>query len=172
MPPPFLKFTKERIPMNIVSCQVNHLTNPLGYRLDTPVFHWQVEGAVGRRQTAARIIVRRESSPFYDTGWADLDSLAVPLPLELTPRTRYTWTVSVRTDAGEEAVSGENVFETGKMSEPWSARWIGCDDHEPRHPVFRKDILPVEPPVRARLYICGLGLYEAFWDGEKSGGKC
>ncbi len=155
--------------MKIVSCQVNHLSDPLGYRLGTPVFHWQVEEAAGKWQTAARIQVYREGAPLWDTGWAQLDSLATPLPLELTPRTRYTWTVSVRTDAGEEAVSGENVFETGKMDEPWLARWIGCDNSEPRHPIFCKDILPTAPVTRARLYICGLGLYEAFWNGEKIG---
>lgn len=155
--------------MKITSCQINHFTNPLGYRLDTPTFRWTVEDAEGKAQAAARIVIRRDGETVYDTGWADLDSLASPLALELAPRTRYTWTVAVRTDAGEEAVSGENWFETGKMGEPWNARWIGCDDSEPRHPVFSKPVPLKKPVARARLYICGLGLYEACWNGEKIG---
>lgn len=105
------------------------------------------------------------------TGWADLDSLAATVALSLRPRTRYTWTVAVRTDAGEEGTSGENWFETGKLNEPWAASWIGCEDSEPRHPVFFRDITPVKPVAAARLYICGLGLYEAAWNGEKLGGE-
>ena len=155
--------------MKIESCKVNHLTKPLGYSMDGCVFSWLVEEAAGKAQTAARIVVRRGDAVAADTGWADLDSLAAPVAVELRPRTRYTWTVSVRTEAGEEATSGENWFETGKMEEPWSARWIGCDDGEPRHPVFSREIRPDRAVASARLYVCGLGLYETRWNGEKLG---
>lgn len=73
----------------------------------------------------------------------------------------------MRTDGGEEAVSEENWFETGLDS--WQGKWIGCDDREARHPIFTKEITPKEKPASARLYICGLGLYEASWNGEKIG---
>lgn len=155
--------------MKITHCQIAHLTNPLGYALDRPVFSWQVEEAAGKGQSAARIRVFREGTPLADTGWADLDALATPLDVSLTPRTRYTWTVAVRTDAGEEARSGENTFETAKEDEPWQAMWIGCDDTEPRHPIFSREVIPEGTVVRARLYICGLGLYEAAWNGRKIG---
>lgn len=157
--------------MTITNCKVNHLTNPLGCALDGTVFSWTVEGAQGKFQTAARIIVKRDGAVETDTGWANLDSLAAPVALSLRPRTRYTWTVAVRTNAGEEAVSGGNWFETGKLIDPWAARWIGCDDAEPRHPVFSREIVPAKPVAAARLYICGLGLYEAAWNGEKIGGE-
>lgn len=157
--------------MRIVNCKVNHLTNPLGYALDGTTFSWTVEEAEGKRQTAVRIVVKRGETVEADTGWADLDSLAAPVALSLSPRTRYTWTVSVRTDAGEEQISSENWFETGKLNEPWAASWIGCEDSEPRHPVFSQKITPAKPVAAARLYVCGLGLYEAAWNGEKLGGE-
>ncbi|MGI6106322.1 MAG: family 78 glycoside hydrolase catalytic domain [Lachnospiraceae bacterium] len=165
--------------MKITHCQVNHIANPVGYRLERPVFHWTVEDAKGTKAESARIVIRKkkdlsagsETSPAGDTGWGAFDSLAVPVDLKPEPRTRYVWTVSVRTDAGEEAASAENYFETGKMGEPWTASWIGCDDSEPRHPVFSRKISAGSDIAAARLYITGLGLYEAFWNGKKIGNE-
>ncbi len=155
--------------MRITHCQLNHLTNPLGYDLPELTFSWQVEQAEGKKQTAARIVIRRGQDPVADTGWGDLDSLGTAVPLMQEPRTRYTWTVSVRTDAGEEAESAPQWFETGKLDEPWAARWIGCSDAEPRHPIFERQIAPKGAVRSARLYCCGLGLYELRWNGKKIG---
>lgn len=157
--------------MIITNCKVNHLSNPLGYHMDRTVFSWMVEDAKGKRQTVACIVVFKGDIVIADTGWAELDSLAQPVDVALRPRTRYHWTVSVRTDAGEEQTSGENWFETGKLDEPWVAQWIGCNEEEPRHPVFSKKIAPAGKVANARLYICGLGLYETTWNGEKIGGE-
>lgn len=153
--------------MNITGCKVNHLINPLGYAMEKCVFSWVVEEAKGKRQTAARIQVHTNGQIAADTGWGNLESLAAEVQVLLHPCTRYTWTVSVRTDAGEEATSGENWFETGLDS--WQGQWIGCKEDEPRHPIFFKDITPRGKVRSARLYICGLGLYEACYNGEKIG---
>ena len=155
--------------MRIVSCKVNHLTNPLGFAMDKCVFSWVVEDAVGKKQTAARIVIRKQNCIVADTGWAKLDSLAAPVDFPLESATRYHWTVSVCTDAGEQETSEENWFETG--IDDWNARWIGCDDSVARHPVFSKEIIPAKEVRSARLYICGLGLYEARWNGEKIGNE-
>ena len=157
--------------MKITHCRVNHLSDPLGYCMETPVFSWQVEDAKGRRQTTARLVVRCGETTAADTGWADPDSLCTPVDMPLAPRTRYTWTVSVRTDAGEQATSDEHWFETAKQDEPWQAEWIGCDESDARHPVFSKAVALRRQVLRGRLYICGLGLYEAAWNGEKIGGE-
>lgn len=153
--------------MRITSCKINHLTNPLGYWLDRCVFSWTVEEAQGKKPDASRIVVKTDNRIIVDTGWANLDNIATQLDVFLIPQTRYTWTVSVRTDVGEEATSAENWFETGL--ERWSARWIGCDNTISRHPIFTKSICPEKSVASARLYICGLGLYEARWNGEKIG---
>ena len=107
--------------MKITNCQVDHRVNPLGFAMTTPVFSWKVTDAAGSCQTAARIVVRRGGEIAADTGWAELNSLAQPVELALAPRTRYTWTVAVRTDAGEETESTEAWFETSKMDEPFAA---------------------------------------------------
>ncbi len=159
--------------MRIVDCQVCHVASPLGYQMERPVFSYTVIGAAGKRQAAARIRVSLHadlSDPILDTGFsANIDSLAFPADIALAPRTRYYWDVSVQSDAGEEATSDINWFETAKMDEEWAAQWITCAEGDGRHPVFFRSV-PVGQPVQsARLYICGLGVYEAYWNGEKIG---
>ncbi len=159
--------------MQIFDCKVNHLVNPLGYRIEQPVFSWKVKEAIGKKQKAARILVSLKedlSEPVADTGWKEeLDSLGTKLELPLAPCTRYYWTVQVRSDKDEEADGGCNWFETAKGTEPWEAEWIGCDNEEKRHPVFSKEFSLKGEIKKARLYICGLGLYEAYIGGRKVG---
>ena len=161
--------------MKIYDMKVNHLTNPVGYRMDRTVFSWKVEEAAGTVQTAARIVVARDASMDKveaDTGFSeDTDSLGTPVVLSLKPRTRYYWTVTVRTNAGEEAKGEVQWFETGKRDEAWQAQWITCDNENPRHPVFEKKISPKKKVEKARLYICGLGLYEAMFCGKRIGNE-
>ena len=152
--------------MRISRLQVNHITNPLGFDLGNPTFTWVVEDAKGTRATEARIVVTHDGATVADTGWADLSPIATQvegLAEALTPRTRYEWSVSVRTDAGEQATSETAWFETAKMDEPWSAQWLTCDYAEPRHPIFFTGLGPEahQDVTSARLYICGLGVYEA-----------
>ena len=161
--------------MQIYAAKVNHLTNPLGFALPRTVFSWKVRGAEGREQKWARIRVSQDldmASMLYDSGEdSRADSLGTSVLLTLSPRTRYYWDVTVCSDRGERAVSERSWFETGLRGESWSGQWISCDSRENRHPVFSKEISPKEGRrvVRARLYICGLGLYEAFYNGVRIG---
>ena len=159
--------------MRIVRCLVQHMENPLGYQMEKPVFSWMTEEADGKHQESARLRVWKEENqgdPVYDTGWDKLDSLGTAAEMTLEPRSRYLWKVSVRSDAGEEAESGLNRFETGKMGEAWQGKWITCDKTEKRLPIFSTDFrLKAGKVESARLYICGLGLYEAEINGKRVG---
>ena len=169
--------------MQIYGCKVNHLTNPLGFRMTRTVFSWKIKEAQGKYQTEARIQVAADKAMtqiLNDTGWSKgLDSLASKVEVELKPVTRYYWTVSVRSNAKvknsagkmvpEEAISPVQWFETGKREQPWIGKWITCNNHEPRHPYFEKEITVTKEVEKARLYICGLGLYEAYYNGERIG---
>lgn len=155
--------------MKITNCKVNHLVNPLGFDLRETVFSFTAAGALGQRMTEARLTVTAEGALVADTGWtSEMDARAWRVDVPLRPRTAYAWTVAVRTDAGEEAVSGVNTFETALLEEPWQAKWLTCDKGG-RLPVFRKQVDVPKDLECARLYICGLGLYEARLNGEKIG---
>ncbi len=157
--------------MNITRMQVNHITNPLGFDLgEHPTFSWVVEDAAGTQAEASRVVVTCGEETVADTGWAHLDAQACALEVPLAPRTRYEWTVSVRTDTGEEGTSDPAWFETAKLDEPWAAQWITCDYDEPRHPVFAKRLALAGGNVTsARLYVVGLGVYQAFIGGTRVG---
>ncbi len=157
--------------MKIINCEVNHLTSPLGFQMGKTVFSWHVTETDGKRQRFARIRVSLRpdmAEPVYDSGEANLDSIASGILLDLRPRTRYYWTVEVAADNGETGISDVNWFETGKRDEPWAAKWITCEN-QPRHPIFTKEITVKEELESARLYICGLGLYQAEINGQKVG---
>ena len=170
-------WNKGDLVMQIYDTKVNHLTNPLGFRMDRTVFSWKVKDAKGTRQNAARIRIASDTAMqeiLYDSGWEkEADSLAFPVKSDLKPRTRYYWTVAVESDAGEQETSDVQWFETAKREEDWGGKWITCDSTEKRHPYFEKEICSAagKEVAKARLYISGLGLYEAFYNGERIGNE-
>ena len=113
----------------------------LGFALGNPSLSWTVEEASGKKQQWARVEVAADpmfSKILWDSGEADLSSIDCPLPLTLSPRTRYWWRVTVCADNGETAVSEAAWFETGKMDEPFAGEWIT--------PSLEKDVHPLDAP--------------------------
>lgn len=159
--------------MRVYDAKVNHMTNPMGFFMDGVSFSWKVDETRGKAQKVARVRVAADEKMqeiLFDSGMDEqADSLAYPVELALEPRTRYFWQVTVLSDAGEEADSEVQWFETSKMSEEWTGKWLTCDNTEKRHPIFSKEIAPAKEVAKARLYVTGLGLYEAYIDGKKVG---
>lgn len=159
--------------MKIIDCQVNHKTNPLGYLMDYPVFSYLIVESEGKKQAAARIKISLDEkfeTVVEDTGWStDINPLGHAIPLNLQPCTRYFWTVTIKSDVNEIATSRTNWFETGKQNQVWTGKWITCSQKTGRHPIFSKTFVTNKSIKSARLYICGLGLYEAYMNGVKVG---
>ena len=114
--------------MRLYDLKVNHLSNPLGFRMERTVFAWKAAESLGKRQESARILVALDEKledVVFDSGFdREADSLGYNAGIVLRPRTRYYWTVTVRSDAGEEATGETQWFETGKREEPWVGKWI------------------------------------------------
>lgn len=171
--------------MKIIRLKTNHLECPLGYDLAHAMLSFCVTEAAGQRQAAARIQVSLSEDPgklVLDTGLVPclqdaatgrmlegIDNLGWELPLTLAPRTRYYWRVFVRTDAGEEGWSDWTWLETAKGDEPWMAKPIASPLGMDVHPLFTRSFMVGKGVDQARLYILGLGMYEAYLDGEKLG---
>ncbi|MDO5425754.1 MAG: family 78 glycoside hydrolase catalytic domain [Eubacteriales bacterium] len=157
--------------MRLTDLRVNHVVEPMGYQMEPLSFSWKVEEAgEAKRQEAARARVFEGGKMVFDSGWdAKASSLDYGVELTLKPRTRYSWTVEMKADDGQEA-AGQSWFETGKMGETWAGKWITPDLEADVTPVLRKQF-PVSKAGEARIYICGLGLYEVYLNGKKVGNE-
>lgn len=85
-------------------------------------------------------------------------------PACLREQTQYQWQVTTHLKNGTTAISDTARFETGP--EQWQGRWITGCGREGQVLEFRKEFTVTEAPVKARLYICGLGYFSARLNGK------
>lgn len=147
------------------------MEEPVGYAFSEVVLSWKVTDTKAKKQMKSEILISEE--PRMERMIAEksgrLHSNAETVEISLAPRKEYYVQVRVTGDNGESAVSETARFETGKREEAWTAKWIGTEEEDSFHPVFEKTFCVPKPVKRARLYICGLGVYEAYLDGQKIG---
>lgn len=161
--------------MRIVDMKCNRIVNPIGYTLNHPRLSWITEAEDATEQKACQVVVAEDehfSHMIHDSGKReDIDSIGYTLQIHLKPRTRYFWKVHVWTDCCE-TESPVSWFETSKMEEPWVGKWI-TPDWEDRsiHPLLRKGFTIAKDVAQARLYVCGLGLYEVELNGDRIGNE-
>ncbi len=159
--------------MRISQLRVNNVEHPLGFQVEPLSFSWKVEETgSAKKMQFARIQIFQGEKQIYDSGEDEkAGSMDYQVNLELQPRTRYTWSVEVKADNGESA-KAESYFETGKMKEIWKAKWIAPQtEDEDIHPIMWKtfEAGPEDVNKSARLYMCGLGVYEVYINGKKVG---
>jgi len=162
--------------IKITNMKCNHITNPLGFKMDSIVLSWITECDTADFQTAARVEISTDKNfgtIVYDSGKDEnADSICFAVPVELRPRTRYYWRVTVWA-GGESATSDISWFETAKMDEPWRAKWITPADVNCSNPLFRKTFfVPLRKKIaRARAYATAAGVYELEINGRKAGNE-
>ena len=157
--------------MEITDLKINGIREPLGFELPYVTVSWKVRDTDSKRAAKAALLVAADeefADILFKKEGADLRSVGEELALTLRPRTRYFVRVDVTGDTGD-AARAESWFETGKMDEPFMARWIGQQPGDSYHPRFFRSFTLRETPVAARLYVTGLGLYEACLGGKKIG---
>ncbi len=163
---------KQKGGVQISKLRVNHLENPLGYELETPTFSW-VTTAVAEtavEQAAAQVVVFQDNEIVFDSGkQANINCLSYTPDLQLKPYTRYEWQVTVWAKDGSFHTSERAYFETAKMQEQWEAKWITAKLDKDVSPYIRNEFEIDGEIAEARIYACGLGLYELELNGEKVG---
>ena len=154
---------------------VEHGPRPLGVGVSQPRLSWQspsgqlayqVEATIdGAVQTAAPA---EDDAPFLRP-W--------PFPA-LGSRSRVSWRVRVRSEAGWSGWSAADEFETGLLEvSDWRGRFIAGTDPEPLPPrgergavYFRRRFtVPAPSPAWARVYATAHGIYELHLDGTRLG---
>lgn len=164
--------------MVIGDLRSNYLSNPMGYDLTNPVFSFVVLESTGKRLKWGRIRVSdREdmSHTIYDSGKIDeLNSLGYKPDKSFPMGIKYYWQVECEADNGDYGISQVANFEGGICAErnDLELHWIGVGEKNKSNVTIFKDFSLNESKeniVSARLYICGLGLYEAYINGKKAG---
>ncbi len=168
--------------MQIINLRTNYQKDPIGIDLKNITFTWEVAEAVGNRQRSARFLLSKDSgfsNIVFDSN-ADgqekkLNAAAYTPPLDglIQPGQTYYWKVEEEDETGDRGESATARFEGGHPDGEWHAKWITPPFSAELHPVFRRTFSITDDTLkkleRARLYICGLGLYEANINGKKVG---
>lgn len=141
--------------------------NPVGYLLENPVLSWKVRDAQGENQTHAKVIISMDEEQEHVVIQTEgmLSNVETVLDFNMSPRTRYFVHVEVTDEQGDIGL-GKSYFETGKMDEPFTGKWIGPSKDV--HAVISSRFSMMES-VNPRLYISGVGVYEAYLNGERLG---
>lgn len=157
--------------MKIERIYVNHIQNPLGFEIVRPVISWTVTEAAGTHMSWARVLIAEDKDfqkVVYDSGKrSDLNPLAHEADFQPMEATRYYVRVLEEDDTGD-AGEGTGFFETAK--DRFEGIWIQAPDSIV-NPMFMKKFETDSEVASARLYISGLGLYEAYINGRKVGNE-
>lgn len=165
--------------MRITNLRCEYTEHPLGIDVREPRLSWMLEDPQrGQMQTAYQILVSSRKD-LLDAGHGDLwdsgkvvsgqSGNIVYAGKPLHSATCYYWTVRVW-DRDDQAspYSAAATFETGLFSsDDWHGKWIWAG--ETTGPLLRKAFTLSKPVKKARLYISGIGYYEARLNGQKVG---
>ncbi len=174
-----------RAPFVPADLRCERLVTPLAEETQRPRLSWRLLPADpnvrGIRQTRYRIRVASTEArlasgraDMWDSGIvASSKTIGVRYAGEqLLPCRRYVWSVTAWDQSGASAAA-RSWWETGPMrQDDWHARWLRApgDPAKPKAgpmPLFRHEFTLRRVPLKARLYVCGLGHAEARINGRK-----
>lgn len=175
------------------SLTCEYAKDPIGIDVKVPRFSWViVSDKRGQNQIAYELEVslfKDKSYTYSQLVWQTgkvLSSSNLHIEYKgkpLQPFSRYRWKVRIYDMDGKSSDwSGDAFFETAMLdSSDWTARWIGDGQEQFRkdedfygedaNSLFRKEFAAGDNIVSARLYISGLGYYEAYINGVKVGDR-
>ena len=180
---------KKTLQINVTDLRTERLVNPMSIDTPTPRLGWRIETNTNDvKQTCYHLIVSStpEKAQALDGDlWesivdTDQSQWISYQGKPLRSNTRCYWRVKVSTNKGDSDWSDVAMWNVGLLYEAdWQGRWIGLDrkmswDEETEHSrlsarYLRKEFDLDKQVAKATLYICGLGMYEAFINGKRIG---
>lgn len=160
--------------MFIYDLKTNHRLEHCNIETSTPVFSWKIGGEEQNiYQKSYRILVYTETGMLMWNSGKIVSSKITDIVYDgekLLSDTRYLWKTQVETESDnkEEWIeSEETFFETALFhQEEWKGVFIGETEDFTYH-LFRKTFEIDKPLKKAKLYICGLGHFECWMNGQK-----
>lgn len=181
---------KRETDLTVKNLRCEYLGNPLGIDVTRPRLSWVLESAKrGQMQTAYRILVasskenlEKDTGDLWDSGKVESDR-SIQVVYKGTPLKSHNhcfWKVRVwDKDGGESAWSLPAMWTMGLLNaSDWKATWIGLDSTDDdaesefsRLParMLRREFRVDKEVKRATAYVCGLGLFELYLNGQKVG---
>lgn len=176
--------TQVKAQLKITDMRVEHVHNPSVVDTWTPRFSWVNEpvkaGQRGQRQTAYRIVVASSREKLQEGKFDVWDSgkcLSAESNLVhyggevLQEATDYYWQVRTWDDRGKASEwSSVGMWGMGIRNEHWTAPWIAAPGEDGMNAVLlRKSFLVEKELLRAKVFVCGLGFFEMYVNGERVG---
>ncbi|MDR1089463.1 MAG: glycoside hydrolase family 78 protein [Prevotella sp.] len=173
--------------IRIVNLSCDYAENPQVVDNNNPLLNWQLQsGERGKSQSAYRIIVsgdlsllKEDRGDLWDTGkTVSSESVIEYQGKQLDSGDQVYWKVIVWDENDKPSNWSETATWTMGLLKPsdWQAKWIGQrEDQYPDSavvfpaPYFRKEFNVAKKVKKATAYICGLGFYEMYINGNKSG---
>ncbi|WP_161980305.1 alpha-L-rhamnosidase [Streptococcus sp. S784/96/1] len=157
--------------MKVVEVKVNGMHNPIGFDFSTIRVAWKVIESVGTKQAHVKIEIALSkdfSEILYKKSGTELLQTGTTLAFSAQPETRYFVRVTVTDNCGNTTMSAPAFFETPKNNK-WQGQWITGREDKETHISLQKSFDLNGEVKSARLYISGLGLFEASLNGQKIG---
>ena len=164
--------------------------NPLGIDIKNPRLSWQINSSERNvQQNAYEILVastpdrlQKNEGDIWKSGKV-ISTASVGVRYggkKLASRNACYWKVKVFTNKGESPWSEMNYWTMGLLDKSdWKAKWIGYDKPSPWDSIstwsrlsaryIRKEFTSSSEIKRATVFVSGLGLYELFINGNKTG---
>lgn len=172
--------------LRVCNMTCENLANPVAVDVAQPRLSWWNVAEFderNQRQTSYQLqvassveLLRSGKADLWDTGCLKSgNSVLIPYggkPLH-SGQDCY-WRVRVWDQRGRRSSWSDVAFwHVGFLSpDEWKAQWITSsqlNENSPSAPLFRKDLLMEKPVLKAHLYLCGLGYFECYVDGQKVG---
>jgi alpha-L-rhamnosidase len=182
-------FSEKTIHIDRLSCE--YRADPLGIDTPRPRLSWVLFSDIrGQSQTAYQILVassedklNRSDVDLWNSGKViSRQSLNIEYAgRPLKSRSRCFWKVRVWGKRGKVSHWSKTAcWEMAFLTEDdWNANWIDDGKENPKTdkefykndpaPLFRKEFVLEKKVEKARLYITGLGYYEAYLNGDRIG---
>jgi alpha-L-rhamnosidase len=187
----FVSCQKEEIVIRVVDPLCENRVDPLGIDVLRPCLSWKLESTqCAKSQSAYQIIVADSEDKLSENIgnlWNSekiISDQSIQIKYKgkaLSGEMRCFWKVRVWDENGYISDWSEpSSWEMGLMTpNDWKAEWINDGKSEPQKteefyaddpaPLFRHEFNVEKKIARARLYISGLGYYEAYMNGVRIG---
>ena len=191
----FFMACSEKAAIEVADLRCENLLNPKGIDIVNPRLSWKLTSdSRGIMQKSYHVLVassldklQQNQGDIWDSNVKSDKSIFIPFEgKQLISRAECYWKVKVTTNKGESEWSAPAYWSMGLLNRPdWSAKWTGLDKSFANDIVdaqsvggrtrlaaryFRKEFASENKDIaKATLYILGLGLYEAYLNGERVG---